>query len=443
MSLTEQLAEALGPDALVPQEQVDGYAVDGLVPEAVVSPGTVEELGCTIGLASREGLSVTPWGGGTQMALGNPPSRVDMVVRTAGLDRVVEHSVPDFTLSVGAGATLASVQDYLAKEGQQLFLDAPLPRKATLGGILAANTATPRRLLYRASRDWVLGLKVVQADGAITAFGGQTMKNVSGFDLTKLYIGSLGTLGIIVGATFRLLPVPRVEEMLVASYGSLQAAFKAARSVASQSFTPQCVEVLTGAALRAIPEDARRTGAQAALLVSLAGWPGAVTRMMDESARLLSDALIVERASGGESAALWRSVTDLGWGDGVAPYISMKASLPLSRLGETVVALESLPLDGLSRGMVIGAGYGGVRCLLWGEAEVPGRAEKARKYAASARGEVSRLGGYLVVERCSPEVKQGLDVWGGVPGGVEVMRRIKKELDPKGVFNPGRFVEGI
>ena len=443
MTLVDRLAEALGPAGLAPQEQLADYAVDGRVPEAVVFPSTVEDVSRIIELASEEDLAITPWGGGTQMGLGNPPRRLNIVLGMARVNQVVEYSAPDFTVAVGAGYTLASVQEYLAREGQQMPLDAPLPDRATIGGILAANTTGPRRFLYNLPRDWLLGIKVAQADGTVTRSGGRVMKNATGFDLNKLYIGSLGTLGVVVEATFRLLPLPRAEEALVATYDDAYAALGAAQRVASQNFTAQSVEVVSGEARRAMPSGLRGADAGAVLLVSLSGWPGAVARMVDESNKLLSEAKGVEGVSGRECAALCQAVTDLGWDSADKPYASLKVSLLPSRLSEALAALDSVPRQGFRLGMVVGPGYGGLRLLLWADGEPTHLAKEARSYIASAQREVGRLGGHLVVERCPAAVKEGLDVWGEVPGGADVMRRIKAELDPKGMFNPGRFVEGI
>ena len=443
MTLKEKFKEVVGAEALLPEEQLVQYAVDGHVPKAVVSPTTIDDLSKAIAFAAKEKLSVTPWGGGTRMSQGNSPTRVDIVVKTTGINQVTEHSEFDFTLGIGAGARLSSVRDYLSEKDQYLPLDAPLPDRATIGGVLATNTTTPRQLLYNLPRDFLLGLKVVQADGTVTGFGGRVMKNVSGYDVGKLYVGSWGTLGIIVEATLRLLPSPKAEETLIASYGSVGDALKAAKTAVGQSFTPESVEVVTGEALKVLPAGIAKDSVQAALLVSITGWPGAVKRMTDELTKLLSDARSLERVSVEDARALWRSVTDLGWVKNGGPYISLRASMLPSRLEDATDALATLPLHGFSSGMMIGPGYGGIRFLLWADADSSNKAEKARDCAMLTRREIGKLGGYVFVESCPLEAKEGLDAWGGVPGGLEVMRRVKTELDPNGIFNPGRFVEDI
>lgn len=442
MTLNDRLKDVVGAKALVPEAQLSQYTVGGVTPKAVVIPSNVDALRQVVSFAAREGFSITPWGGGTQMSLGNLPSKVDIVLKTTAINRVAEHSESDFTMAVGAGASLSWVQNYLASKGQHVPLDAPLPGQATVGGVLAAATTTPRRLLYNLPRDWVLGMKVVQPDGSLTSFGGRVVKNVSGYDVGKLYIGSFGTLGVIVEATLRLVPATRSEVSFIATYPSIQDALKAARSVLGQRFIPQCTEVVSGAAMKVLPSDLGKNGG-AALLVSAAGWPSATKRIAAEMGKLLGDAESLETLSAEAGARMWRSLTDLGWQKDGAPLASLRASVLPSRVESLLEALGALLVDGLETGTVIGPGYGGIRFLVWAGQSGTDDVDRVRGLVASLREQVARLEGRVIVESCSPKIKAGLDVWGKVPGGLEVMRRLKREIDPKGIFNPGRFVEGI
>ena len=149
-------------------------------------------------LVSQEGWKVVVRGGGTQMAMGNLAVEVDVLVGTSRLNRLLAHEPADLTATVEAGMTLGSVQEHLAGRGQFLPLEAPLPSQATVGGILAANTSGPFRLAYGTARDWLIGVRAVHADATVTRSGSKVVKNVTGYDLNKLYVGSLGTLAIIV-----------------------------------------------------------------------------------------------------------------------------------------------------------------------------------------------------------------------------------------------------
>ena len=175
-------------------------------PSLVVEPGTIEETSEVMKLASREGLAVSPRGGGTKMGLGNPPRQVDLILSTARMDGIIEHVPGDQIVRAQAGLKLEDLQENLAESDQMLGIDPP-EEGATVGGIVAANASGPRRLRYGTVRDLIIGIKVVLADGTVAKAGGKVVKNVAGYDLSKLFTGSLGTLGVIAEANFRLHPI--------------------------------------------------------------------------------------------------------------------------------------------------------------------------------------------------------------------------------------------
>src|SRR6266568_6125363 len=195
-------------------DELRNYAVDGLLPRLAVIPETVEQVAQIVALANQQGLTVLSLGGGSRINLGGIPERIDVLLEMDSLTRLLEHEAPDLTCHVEAGITLAALQAQLATKGQRLALDPPGAQQATIGGILASNASGPKRLRYGTARDMVIGLHVVQASGEVARSGGRVVKNVAGYDLNKLYIGSLGTLGIIVEANFKLQPFPIKERTL-------------------------------------------------------------------------------------------------------------------------------------------------------------------------------------------------------------------------------------
>ena len=190
-----------------------GSSVAGIEPRIEATPHTIDEAARVMARAAEAGAAIVPCGGGSKLALGNPPSRVDLLLRTSALDRTVEYDAENLVITVEAGATIDGVQSRVAGDGLFLPVDPALPWRATIGGVLACNVHGPKRLSYGSLRDLLLGMKVVLTDGEIVRFGGRTIKNVSGYDLSKLFIGSLGTLGVIVEATFRLMPVAAREQV--------------------------------------------------------------------------------------------------------------------------------------------------------------------------------------------------------------------------------------
>ena len=420
-----------------------------------VIPGKVEEVSEVLSYAAREGSMVVPWGGGTQMALGNRPRGVDLVLGLGRLNHLLFHEPGDLVASVEAGITLNEVQEELANKEQFLPLEAPLPSRATVGGILAANASGPSRLAYGTARDWLVGVKVVGSDGTITKSGGRVVKNVTGYDLNKLYIGSLGTLGVIVQATFKVAPLPHDRKTLVAAYPSLSAALESAQEILRQSFSPQALHVVNGEIMGRLVGLVPTAASQASLMALLAGRTAAVKRKADDSARVMErgGARNVERLSNDEGAALWQAQTDLGWAEDAfaltdsspkgLPYLVAKISLVPSRVGDFLAMADSLGGPTFRQGVVADVGSGLVRLLWWTQEGFPITLEDTEDLIGRLRRGVRHHEGHVVVERCPLEVKSKIDVWGEPLEGMAIMRRIKQELDPEGILNPGRFVGRI
>ena len=237
--------ESAGISNVLSADKHPFYAVDGVLPNAVVLPSTVKELSEVVSLASDRGGAVTPYGGGTMMSLGNQPRGSGLVVVTTSLDGILQYEPSDLTITVQAGITLAKLAGVLAKEGQFLPLEVPFPGRATVGGLLAAAYSGPLSLFYGLPRDWLIGIRVVNANGTVTKAGGKVVKNVTGYDMNKLYTGSLGTLGIIAEATFKVAPKPPVSRTLAVSFSDTGRGFgRGVDAVAGiwQTLRPNCYQ---------------------------------------------------------------------------------------------------------------------------------------------------------------------------------------------------------
>ena len=242
--------QAFASTALMTSEidALRNYAVDGILPRFVVTPTSVEQVASVVALANQHGLSILARGGGSRMSVGGLPERIDIVIETNKLTRVLEHEAPDLTCHVEAGLTLAALQAQLAQKGQWLALDPPDAAQATIGGLLASNASGPKRLRYGSARDLVIGLHVVQANGELSRSGGQVVKNVAGYDLNKLYIGSLGTLGIIVDANFKLHPLPAAERTLLLTFTNATDAMRTTIALLGSLLTPSAIELIDSGA---------------------------------------------------------------------------------------------------------------------------------------------------------------------------------------------------
>jgi len=359
------------------------------------------------------------------------------------LNRVLDHQPGDMTSTVEAGAALSDYQAHLSRHGQFLALDPPGGDHATIGGILAANVSGPRRLRYGTARDLLIGLRVVDATGTVTRGGAKVVKNVTGYDMNKLYIGSLGTLGIIVEATFRLFPIPECERTLVAAFSTAAKARDAVGRILDSPLVPSAVELLNETAAR---EVARKLGVTsevcgAVLAVAVASVPEAVEAQIRTAQALTAEANEHEVLAGQTHDAFWAAVRDCGSGHDAG--VVLKASVLLTKVAEAIEYGERLAAQhGLRVTVIAEAGTGILRFYFRADDDASGATRLAevvnplRQFSVQAKGS-------LVVLRAPVAVKAQVDVWGSPGNGFALMRRLKEQFDPGHILNPGRFVGGL
>lgn len=424
-------------------EEASSYAIEGAVPRAVARPSTTEELGHVLEAASERNVAVAPWGGGTRVAVGNALERLDAAVDLSGLADVVDHNPADLTATVQAGMTISRLQEVLGEHGQFLALDPPLPHRATLGGTLATAVSGPMKWQYGSPRDVVIGMKVVQADGKVIESGGQVVKNVSGYDMARLHIGGLGTLGIIAEVSLKLTPLPVGQSTLVAVYDDLNSSIEAGLAVFHSDVMPLALTAFDGNANERMRAVEIRGGGF--LAIRLAGRPLTLERQIREC-RSVCEALgpsEVALLPGDDASGVWRSLADFGWDDGTAPEIGVRASLVPTRVQELAEALPTFAQDGaLEPAMVAHPAHGTVLMGWYGD-ETGSHDDRAAALVREVRDGVHQLEGVSTIEKCPPDVKAGIDVWDSVGESEAVMRRVKEQYDPGRILNPGRFVGGI
>ena len=419
-------------DAVVPSNRLGEYAVDGLTPEIAVSPSTAEEVAAVLAAAAQHEAAVIPWGGGTGMRTGNPPRRYDVALDVTRLDQVVAHEPADLTVVVQGGVRLHDLQDYLAGSGQYLPLDPPLPHLATIGGMLAANAGGPWRHAYGWPRDWALGLKIALADGSVTKAGGRVVKNVAGYDMTKLYLGSFGTLGVIVEAAFKVAPLPEASATGAAFFKSAGAAADAGLAIQKRNLSLRSLTVLSPGVER--PESGWT------LLVTAAGVAAAVERSLQEAEAVCKgeDSAAWQRLSDDEAAATWEGVCRLLLPPKKDDRLLARAGLLPSEVAAFLESLESLAREhDLAVQAASHVALGTVYSVWQGDERI--LSERGVGLVSALRGLAAKHGGAVIVEGCPAELKRQIDVWGEPQGGFSLMRRIKEQLDPRGTLSPGRF----
>jgi glycolate oxidase FAD binding subunit len=440
-ALLKSIRSLVAGDAVAPSKRLGEYAVDGLTPEIAVSPSTVEEVAAVLAAAAQHEAAVIPWGGGTGMATGNPPKRYDIALDVTRLNQVVAHEPADLTVVVQGGVRLQELQDYLAGSGQYLPFDPPLPQSATIGGILAANAGGPWRHAHGWPRDWALGLKVALADGSVTKAGGRVVKNVAGYDMTKLYLGSFGTLGVIVEAAFKVTPLPEASATGMAFFKSAGAAAEVGLAIDRRNLSLRSLTVVgpDGDDLFAAGGVERPPSAWA-LLVEAAGVAAAVERSLVEAEAVCKgqDSIAWQRLPDDSGAALWEGVRRLLLPPKGDDRLLTRAGLLPSQVAAFLESLESLARKhGLTVQAASYPALGAVHSLWQGNDRI--LSERGAGLVAALRSLAGRQGGAVVVEGCPAELKRQIDVWGEPQGGFSLMRRIKEQLDPQGTLSPGRF----
>jgi glycolate oxidase FAD binding subunit len=437
-ALLERLRAVIGPANVLTGVELSPYVVDGRTPEAAVFPGALEEVAAVIALCGAADVPVVPWGGGTAASVGMPAARAGVVLGLRRLARLVEHEPGDLTVTVEAGVTIAELQAALGNRGQWLSLDPADAERATLGGVLAANAAGPRRHLYGTARDLLIGVTVVTADAAVVKGGGKVVKNVAGYDLPKLFIGSYGTLGVIVEATLKLRPVPEAERLVALRFARLKDAAAAVRALLASDLIPNAVELLDPTAAAAIVAGA---AAGATLVVGFDGLPEQVEWQCAELARLAAphggrDATPLSSAAWPRLAAAVRGAFP------VATAVMSFGVLPaqVAELMEQGAGVARA--RGLQTAWAAHAGVGVVNAALVSDRE-PREPSPVAALLSEWREMARGGGGHATLEWAPLAVKSQVPVWDDPGAAGRVMQRIKAQLDPKRILNPGRFVAGI
>jgi glycolate oxidase FAD binding subunit len=438
MSVTPvaRAAEIVGHEHLLVSPR-DGYAVDGTQPGAVALPGTPEETGALLAAAGQAGAGVVPWGAGAHQHVGGVPSRADLVIATGRLRGITDYTPADYVVAVRAGTPFRDLQAELAKHGQWLPVDPPGAGDATVGGIVAANRNGPRRLLWGAIRDMVIGIRAALPSGELIKAGGKVVKNVAGYDLAKLFIGSLGAVGILTEVTFKISPLPEAGLTVMVTLPDLGAARDLTAAVMRSYLLPSAMEAANAAALRRLAAAAGAPEPPAhawGVLLLAEGLEESRARHVNEMRSLVGARGAMEVLEGEPHRALWAAVAEFPSPATHPGAVVCRAGGPIARWPGFARAAASAP-GGDAAPVLAHAGVG----IVYATAPVPAAGALVEALGQAARG----AGGYAVVEAAPAALKASLPIWGAEPGGLELMRRLRAAYDPRGIMVPGRLGWGL
>jgi glycolate oxidase FAD binding subunit len=450
--LIPRLREIVGEANVIQDpEKLKAYAIDGKKPKVVVSPKTINEVSKVVAHANQQHLSIIPRGNGTKMGMGGIPKKIDIILSTSWLNRITDSDCENLTLSAECGITLNEVQKSLAKVGKGYFLplDPPFTEKATLGGITATNSSGPKRLLYGTARDMIIGTKAVFPNGDIVVSGGKTVKNVSGYDMCKLLIGSYGTLGIICEMTFKLLPLPEKEATLLLSFARLDEADGFVREMRGSQLIPSSIETLNAMAVQKMKYSmSMPPNGNYLVAIGLEGVAESIDRQISEMSEMGKKYGVLEAMtiSSEKHQTFWMAIRDFSYGltQEYPNVISLKSNFLISKSGEMLGSYEKIAREsGIDCAFICHSGSGILYSYILPGKKFRSKIESFAGLIGKLTSEAVKNEGNLVVESSPLLIKKDVDVWGHSRGDYLIVRRLKEQIDPAGILNIGRFVGGI
>jgi len=391
-----------------------------------VAPASTQEASTVLRQASEKNQSVDLVGGNTWPNIGNGTKTADITLQSTFWNRIIEHEPADLIATAEAGVTLADFNSALKARGQWLPLDPPDDGRATIGGVVATGLGGAQRTGYGTARNFVIGMKVVLADGTLIKAGGRVVKNVAGYDLCKLFTGSYGTLGLITEVTFKLRPVPQLSQTVVA-LGQAEDLLAGARSIISNNLLPVAIEMLSPslAAAAEFSDDKN-----CLLLVRFSGLARAVPQQMSDAIKLLTAHSRDVGPLETDDDSVWQKIAALPLQ--LSGRCAVRASVSPAMLPELLRLLSASKMSSMWQASLAA---GGMRLLL----DNTQASEELLANVTQLRNAVEAMGGSLIIEKIPDEIRDRIDAWGTLGSRRELMSRIKQQLDPQNILSPGRY----
>ena len=381
--------------------------------------------------------AIFPSGSGSKMNIGYAPSRKGVVLGTKNLNKVIDYPARDMTVTVQAGILVKDLKEMLGKENQRLPIDDPYPANSSLGGLLATNTSGPRRFGWGTLRDYVIGISILNDEGIETKAGGRVVKNVAGYDFCKLHTGALGTLGIISQVTLKVKPNPETSAFLLLTL-NLANVESVLDRIHNTKTRPVAVELLNKTALQHPLFKHLAITSDYGIFIGFEHSTEAVKWQTETLANELADVpnSKLEIINAASDSALWQALGEFQAARISGCPLTFKANIPSAKVATFAsFALETIP--GVSLQAHAGSG------IVFGHIPEGISQQVAFNSIDMLLQKAVRYQGNLVLPYCLPEWKASFPVWGQIRPDVKVMRKVKESLDPKALFNPGRFVDRI
>jgi len=431
------------------------YAIDGLVPAAIVRPHSAPEVAEVVRFALAEKLAVIPTGSRGKLGLGMPPARYDIALDMTGLHGIAHYDAGDLTLSVDAGMPLRELAKVLAEKNQFLPLSVPCYETTTIGGTLASAIDSTLRHQYGTSRDFLIGAEFVDGKGALCKSGGRVVKNVTGYDLHKLLVGSLGTLAVITRLNFRTFTLPHAYGGHLASFSGLDAVSAYRLAIENSGLPLANLETLSPEMLNLAASVLRETHPEFTLPLDHANWyvyasyeglEAVVPRIARDLQKLSSEATaitneLLDPASDTHLRGVFREAFD--WLRWASPAVALfRIVLPQSKASDLAALLRAAQEPSLRNAVLLRAA-GVIYLASFGENEDEATVRSLETASTRIFSLAAASHGHATLLHAPLKLKSRLNVWGPKPADFSMMQRVKDSFDPHRIFAPGRFVGGI
>jgi len=430
--------------AAFPQLELEPGRIDSLLGNSghvQAYPTTEAEIADLLKFAHGRSLTVSVQGNGSKRGFGGLKESYDILLSMSKYAGVIEHTVGDMVITVRAGTVFDELQAYLAHHGQQVPLDPSMPHLSTIGGVIGSNDSGPKRLGYGSARDVVVGLKVVYPDGTIVRTGGKVVKNVAGYDMNKLFIGSMGTIGVITEITLKLRPLPKCERLALVSFQDNRLAELCSFVVkqldsmlepaAFELLSPTLAEQLTG----------RK---QMTLAIGFEDVESSVDYQVNTLRQAVPKQADITVLRDDKLRQFWKQVANMSpnGGENLSEQIAISVSLKIGVKNLDVLQVLNGCADMETRHRLTVHGHGGLGhgiCHL----VVEGAADDVQAAILELRSTVEKLKGYVVVKHMPLFLRRSMEVWGEKPDYFFLLEGIKRKIDPRRVLNDQRFIGGI
>ena len=419
------------------------------LPDVVVFPSNTLQVSQVLKLASERHFSVIPRGNGSGMTGGSLPLEGGVVLAMGRMNGIHDIDQDNFTASVEPGVITGDFHKAVEKKGLFYPPDPASSAFCTLGGNISECAGGPRAVKYGVTRDYVLGLEAVLPTGQIIHTGVRTAKGVAGYDLTRLIVGSEGTLAVVTRMMLRLIPLPEKIETLSACFADMHQAARTVSAIIRQGIVPRCVEFLDQSSLKLVKDvlgpDVIVPGTRALLILEVDGKKDMVKAAAQELKSLCAamKAIKVVTARGkGEAAEIWKArkaLSPLLYK--LAPHkINEDIVVPISRIPDMVEYIEQLQMkSGLTIVSFGHAGDGNIHCNIMYDKRDAGQCHRAQKAVDALFDQTLKLGGTITGEHGVGITKKKYLTKEIGPVEISLMKQIKQVFDPENILNPGKI----